>query len=492
MAQSSSEQGSPLGIAWGWRGLSLRARVTLWIVIAFSIVKITLVILILLYQRRAIHSSFDAAFAERVQIVADDLKSRVGEIDKTYLRGIALRETNNLYIQDFAVLLYDPNTREVVASYGESDDALRQVATEHPDTHHGASRYESVNGRNGVLRVATRQISLANARPVVLVVATSDRYTASLTRTVGRVLLLSTPFTIGVIALVAWFVGGIAVRPLEQVRAFAENLSPEGLGKPIDLDDSGSEVSALRKQLDAAMSRLDVAYQSQARFLANISHEIKTPISVVQSESDVLMMSRPTLEEYEAFVRSTGEEMQRLGSIVESFLLLTRVQHGESRVRRSSIDVNEIVMEAFEQCLGMARQYNVRLEPELCNDETDLSVFGDEDLLVTSLNNLVRNAIRFSPEGETVSIRCRRNDTKAMISVTDRGSGIPADLLPRLFEPFTQASSERSRGRGTGLGLQIAKGIAEIHGGDITVRNLDVGCEFTLELTETSEDDAAE
>src|SRR5690606_7445558 len=142
-----------------------------------------------------------------------------------------------------------------------------------------------------------------------------------------------TPFTIGVIALVAWFVGGVAVKPLEQVRAFAENLRPEALGKPIDIDGSSSEVDAVREQLDAAMERLDAAYQSQARFLANISHEIKTPISVVQSEADVLMMSKPSADDYEDFVRSTGEEMQRLGKMVESFLLLTRVQHGDTRVR---------------------------------------------------------------------------------------------------------------------------------------------------------------
>lgn len=481
MAQSSSEIDKPEH----GRGLSLRARVTLWIVIAFAIVKVTLVLLILLYQQRAIHKAFDAAFAERVAIVSQDLSGREGEVDETYLRGIALRETNNLYIQDFAILLYDPVAGEPIASYGEYAQQLGDAAKRKTQTSDEASNYDTFESVDGTpIRTATLRITLTGDRIAVLVVATSDRYTASLSKTVGRVLLVSTPFTIGVIAFVAWFVGGIAVRPLEQVRAFAENLKPEGLGKPIDLDDYGSEVSELRHQLDGAMSRLDAAYQSQARFLANISHEIKTPISVVQSEADVLMMSKPSTQEYENFVRSTGEEMQRLGRMVESFLLLTRVQHGESRVRRSLIDVNDVVMEAFEQSLGMARQYKVRIEPQLCSDENDLRILGNEDLLVTAINNLVRNAIRFSPEGGTVSITCQRDGDSAVLLITDQGPGIPPDLLPRLFEPFTQASSERQRGRGTGLGLQIAKGIAELHGGDITVRNLDPGCEFTLKIPE--------
>ena len=478
MDLSSSDHLLPI-----WKRLSLRAKVTLWIVTAFAIVKMTLVLIILLYQQRAIHSSFDEAFQERVQIVAGDLTIREGQIDETYLRGIALRETNNLYIQDFSILLLNVADQSVMASYGRASNLLVSPAKSAIGQGDGSILYDSVTSNEGMpLRTAAKQIQLVNGSDVVLVLATSDRYTASVSQMVGRVMLYSTPFTIGVIALVAWFVGGVAVRPLAQVREFAETIRPEALGKRIDIDGSGSEVNALREQLDAAMDRLDQAYQAQARFLANISHEIKTPISVVQSEADVLMMSKPETAEYESFVRSTGEEMQRLGRMIESFLLLTRVQHGDSRVRRARISANDLVMEAFEQSLTMARQYKVRLEPALCQDEEDPVVYGNEDLLTTSLNNLVRNAIRFSPEGEAISIDCSRKDNLIRISVRDRGPGVPEDLLPRLFEPFTQASSERRGGRGSGLGLQIAKGIAELHGGDIEVQNVQPGCRFTLVL----------
>lgn len=471
--------------------VSLRARVTLWIVIAFAVVKVTLVLIILLYQQRAIHASFDAAFEERVRGVAEDISTREGGIDESYLRGIALRETNNLFIQDFSILLYSPVSGSGIAAYGREWKLLIENAREADESDELAENrivYSSVTNPDDVLfRTAAVRIALPDGTLAVLVLATSDRYTTSVSRTVGRVMLISTPFTIGVIALVAWFVGGVAVRPLEQVRAFAENLEPEKLNTRIDLHGSGSEIDALREQLDGAMDRLDAAYQAQARFLANISHEIKTPISVVQSEADVLLMSKPDNAEYVSFVRSTGEEMQRLGQIVESFLLLTRVQHGDSRVRRSRVAVNDIVLEAFEQSMRMASQYKVRLEPELCQDADDPKVIGNEDLLVTAVNNLVRNAIRFSPEEESITISCSQGDGTARIEVRDRGPGIPQDLLPRLFEPFTQASSERRKGRGTGLGLQIAKGIAELHGGDISVRNLDRGCQFTLTLPLSAE-----
>ena len=190
------------------RGLSLRARVTLWIVIAFAIVKVTLVLLILLYQQRAIHRAFDSAFADRVTIVSQDLSSRSGDIDETYLRGIALRETNNLYIQDFGILLFDPVSMQQIASYGEYTRILRDLAAERAGLQSGVSVYASYESELGTpMRAAILKINLTGDRVAVLVMATSDRYTSSLTRTVGRVLLLSTPFTIGVIAFVAWFVG---------------------------------------------------------------------------------------------------------------------------------------------------------------------------------------------------------------------------------------------------------------------------------------------
>lgn len=486
MAPNSSEYQSP----WFRRELSLRARVTLWIVLAFAVVKVTLVFVILLYQQRAIHSSFDSVFENRVSAVAQDLESHVGPIDVAYLRAVALRETNNLYIQDFSVLVYNTVENRSIANYGLEYDLFADLIQDIQSDEDSDTLYTTVTTETGPpLRAAARRIVLEGKVPAVLVLATSDRYTTSVSRTVGRIMLISTPFTIGTIAIVAWFVGGIAVRPLDQVRKFAENLNPEGLRKGIDLDESGSEVTAVEEQLDAAMNRLDDAYQTQARFLANISHEIKTPISVVQSEAEVLMMSKPETTEYAQFVRSTCEEMQRLGKMVESFLLLTRVQQGDSRIRRSRIGLNDVVMEAVEQCYSMARQYAIRLEPVLCSDEIEPTVFGNEDLLVTAINNLVRNAIRFSPEGEKVTVTCTKEGDDISVLVTDRGPGIPEDLLLRLFEPFTQASSERRRGRGTGLGLQIAKGIAELHGGDIKVENLDIGCQFTFQLTMSDTDE---
>ncbi|NEO28365.1 MAG: HAMP domain-containing histidine kinase, partial [Kamptonema sp. SIO4C4] len=335
---------------------------------------------------------------------------------------------------------------------------------------------------SGPTRVVCTKLVLANGQNSVLVIGSSDRYSANAIQTVATVLLLIFPIGCVSISVAAWLVAGLATRPIEQVQHFAENLDPRKLMTDIDLEGDGAEIESLRQELRRAMQRIEKAYEEQARVLANISHEVKTPISVVQTEAQVLMMKKPSPDEYRSFVKSTSEEMQRLGSMVESFLLLTRVQKNDAKVRQKVISTDDLVLESYEQCQSMARQYHVVLNISLNAGEREPKVLGNADLLCTLVNNLVRNAIRFTPEQESVELYSGVDDKTVIIGVRDHGPGITESLLPRLFEPFTQASSERRKGRGTGLGLQIAKGIAELHGGDIVVRNLDVGCEFEVRL----------
>lgn len=297
-------------------------------------------------------------------------------------------------------------------------------------------------------------------------------------------LVLLTAFAVTVCAtgVATWIITGAALKPLAEVQEFAESISAETLSSAPAFASDSPEVSGVRDELNAALRRLETAYDVQARFLANVSHELKTPISVVRTEAEVLLAGTPDRDELAAFAKSAAEEMDRLGRMIESFLLLTRVRHGARRVRLAELDANELLMACFEQAQGMARQYDVRLNPTLCESEDTPGIRGNRDLLETALGNLVHNAIRFAPTNSVIDLSCEHSDAEIGFRVRDRGAGIPDELRERLFEPFTQSAEERRRGRGTGLGLQIAQGIAELHDGSISVQNVDPGAEFTLRL----------
>jgi signal transduction histidine kinase len=133
----------------------------------------------------------------------------------------------------------------------------------------------------------------------------------------------------------------------------------------------------------------------------------------------------------------------------------------------------------------MADQYQIVLAPHLCEDGEAPQVRGDPALMRTMIDNLVRNAVRFSPKGQTILVTASAEGREAVVRVRDYGSGIPEQIIGRIFDRFVQAPDEQRRGRGHGLGLEISQGIAELHGGRIGARNCpppEGGCEFEVRL----------
>jgi signal transduction histidine kinase len=170
---------------------------------------------------------------------------------------------------------------------------------------------------------------------------------------------------------------------------------------------------------------------------------------------------------------------------VESFLMLTRITDGDGRIGLKRYAANDLVVDSVENCGLMAHQHGVRLAPELLEDDEfiDTVIAGDPELLRTMLDNLVCNAIRFSPRGGTIGIAARRSGSAVTVTVRDDGAGIPENRLSTIFDRMAPASGDNQSGRGHGFGLAIAQGIAELHGGIIAVANRETGgCEFCVTL----------
>jgi signal transduction histidine kinase len=291
-------------------------------------------------------------------------------------------------------------------------------------------------------------------------------------------------------ALAGWYVAGGAVAPFERLRRIAAALSPDPAppSKGLDAEISGSsrEVARLAQELEDARRRVAERFVAQERFLSNVSHELKTPISVILTEVQTLDLDSIS-PSARRFAESVEEEMGRLGRLIESFLTLSRIRDGRGLTRFRAYSVNDLVMDSVEHCRKMAEHHHVRLEPELLDGDRGIeaAVSGEPELLRTMVDNLVRNAIRFSPPAGVVRVRAELPDDasdRVTIAITDRGPGIPADRLRTIFDRFSQAPTQR-QGRGHGLGLTIALGIAELHGGTIAAENsIGGGCRFAAVL----------
>lgn len=216
-------------------------------------------------------------------------------------------------------------------------------------------------------------------------------------------------------------------------------------------------------------------------FVANVSHELKTPVGALALLSEAVLSASDDPEAVRRFAERMQREAHRLGNLVQDLIDLSRLESHDPLTKAERVDLSDMV----EEALGRAREVAAARHIELVGSAPEgLYVLGDFDQLVTGLGNLVGNAVNYSPEQTKVVVAVRQEGDLAEISVTDQGIGIPEQDLKRIFERFYRVDPARSRVTGgTGLGLSIVKHIAATHGGDVAVWSEEgSGSTFTLRL----------
>ena len=220
-------------------------------------------------------------------------------------------------------------------------------------------------------------------------------------------------------------------------------------------------------------------------FVANISHELKTPIASVGLLAEALDQAADEPEQVRRFANRLTTESGRLARLTQEIIELSRLQAQDALAQPELLDVDAIVAAAVDQSRVVADADQIAI---ILGKESGAEVYGDEQLLIVAVQNLVANAVHYSPEGSRVGVGVRRHEGVVEITVTDQGVGIPEADLDRVFERFFRVDQARSRHTGgTGLGLSIVKHVVQNHGGDIRVWSQPgSGSTFTIRLPEAT------
>ncbi len=220
-------------------------------------------------------------------------------------------------------------------------------------------------------------------------------------------------------------------------------------------------------------------------FVANISHELKTPIGAVGLLAEALSSASDDPEQVRRFAKRLTKESERLARITQEIIELSRLQAVDALTKADLVDIDHVVALAIDQNRVAADSHHVQL---VSGGDAGAEVYGDEALLAVALHNLISNAIQYSPKGSRVGVGVSNSDGVVEIAVTDQGVGIPEDEQDRVFERFFRTDPARSRNTGgSGLGLSIVKHVVQNHGGDIRVwSQLGSGSTFTMRLPEAS------
>ncbi|HYH78025.1 MAG TPA: ATP-binding protein [Arthrobacter sp.] len=226
-------------------------------------------------------------------------------------------------------------------------------------------------------------------------------------------------------------------------------------------------------------------------FVANVSHELKTPVGAISLLAEALESSADDEEAVRRFAKRMHKESGRLAALVQDIIELSRLQGASVAQQGRPVDVNAVIHEAVDRSQLPAESKNIKI---VVGGHVDGMVYGDPDLLVTALRNLIDNAIRYSPENTRVGVGVRAKEGLIAISVTDQGEGLSPEDQERVFERFYRVDAARSRHTGgTGLGLSIVKHVVSNHGGEVTLWSQPgQGSTFTLRLPEMEGQDVEE
>lgn len=270
------------------------------------------------------------------------------------------------------------------------------------------------------------------------------------------------------------------LRPIHDITETTHRIRPSNLSERLRLEGLPSELLTLATTFNAMLVRLEDSFARLSRFSADLAHELRTPVFVLRGEMEVALTRPRPDTEYRDVLASGLEECERLAQIIDRLLFMARAEHPDAEIEREACDLQnelECVREFYEP---LATEAGVRLEVPL---HSHITAEFDRPLLQRAIGNLVQNAIAHTPAGGAVTLAASRADDAVCIVVSDTGSGIAEEHLPRLFDRFYRVDSARSSGDGAGLGLSIVKSIVELHGGTVAVTSqLGHGTQITMRM----------
>ena len=269
-----------------------------------------------------------------------------------------------------------------------------------------------------------------------------------------------------------WAIAGRALAPVARMTATARRITQDRLDERIALDGPDDELRELGDTIDEMLDRLTAAFEAQRRFVANASHELRSPLTVIRTEADVALANPDAgTEELRAMGEAVIEATDRTDALLESLLLLARSQRG--MLARDPVDLAIIARAALSALNDEATDAGVLVRG---NDLRSAPVTGDRRLLERLCENLVENGVRYNVRGGWVDVHTARPERGggALLTVSNTGPKIAPEALARLLEPFERGARHGDR-RGAGLGLSIVRSVAEAHGGVVTLEARDEG-----------------
>lgn len=438
--------------------LSIRWRLTFWNTLALAVLLIAIGLLVFALLRHAVYEQLDRVLQAQFQELEQD--DRMATEHESRLRHWIdeFHDHVGVYCE-----IYDGEGRVFAHTEQLATASIPSLVSESTEQAGFASRELPLIGWQ---RTMTRTLDVGGQRFVVVLMLPLEETRRELSQ-VATILWSVLPLSLLLAGCIGYVLARKALAPIEQLRRATDEITAERLNRRLDVRNPHDELGRLGQTINAMIARLQRSFAEIRRFTADASHELRTPISVIRTESEVAMTKPPNAEEYRTFVGSILEECEHLTKLTDQLLTLAREDPGVTAHLTERFDLATLVSDAAEimRPLAEAKQQTVSVD---ANDE--VVVAGDAARLRQAVYNLLDNAIKYTPEGGHLAVSLRTLHDQAVLEVRDTGIGIAAEHLPHVVERFYRVDKARSREEGgTGLGLSIVDSISAAHGGRIEI-----------------------
>ena len=346
----------------------------------------------------------------------------------------------------------------------------------------GSPRFETLSVAGRPLRFYSQRI-VVDGQPYTVQVASPLHEALEAMNAFALMLVFSVPVLLAIGTAGGYWLSKRALDPVDQIASAAQRISIENLAARLPVAHTGDQLQRLSETLNQMFSRLESSVRGIKQFTADASHELRAPIALIRTTAEVAVQNRNReAGEYLAALDDILAESERTSQLVESLMLLARADAEKEPIERASVDLRNIVRIAAEQGEKLASSRHVRFFADV--PSSPLPICADAEAIRRAVLVLVDNAIKYSNPGGHVSISVGEDGTDAVVSVADTGMGIAPEDLPHIFDRFWRADRARSRSHGgAGLGLSIAKWIADVHRGSIHVEStIGQGSVFRLRI----------
>jgi len=464
--------------------MNIRLRLTLWYTAIFSLILLIFSLAVYVGLSRNLFSTVDNHLQREVGEILGNLDIELDDDLGVSDREGRQTEFKLTYTPEEGVFwrIFDANGNTLVDP-GYLDGAQFEADL----SNHEFAQLENATLANGTpIRLYTAPFVIENHSAGVIQVAESYRHIQDVQTQLIFLLLFGIPLTLLASSAGGWFLASSALDPIDGITRAAHKISAHDLHQRLNLNLPNDEVGRLASTFDEMLERLETSFEQQRRFIADASHEMRTPLTILKGDVDVALARPRSAESYRQTLEMVNQTTDGLIALVQELLLLARSDSNHSALKLDRFNLSKLLTDLASGLMPKAVKKHMALNldiPEIMVME------GDKVKLRRLFMNLIDNAIKYSNPGDSVTVRANVQDGQIRVDVSDTGPGIAPEHLPHLFDRFYRVDKARSRievsgqSSGAGLGLSIVQWLADIHHGQVTVEStVGRGTTFTVWL----------